>query len=157
MRSARGEGARRLALAGLARLGLADHARRDRATSRRRRRHARGRHRRQPCLVATTLDLDSIPSITVEIRSPNRRRVAVSVDDRGRVLQALHRHAPPTTYLYLDERSIPARHRLQHLARWTRRNDWRAQRANVWRVFEFLADPGGTDVLGDLHGCEIEF
>jgi hypothetical protein len=106
-------------------------------------------------ITTACLDAESIPYRHVPIHSENRRRIAVLAQDRDRTLVALRQHAPRSAYLYLDDKSMPARRRLHHLASPVRSRI--TAPATVWRVFEFLGDCSGTDVLDDIYGCEIEF
>lgn len=112
---------------------------------------------RHLALVQRCLDAHDIVHRRLPVESLNRHRLAVLDDDRDRVLDALRAEAPPTTYIYADHSATARRRRLVHLPAAGPSRARLLARANVWRVFEFLADPTGRDVLGDLHGCEVEF
>jgi len=108
-------------------------------------------------LVEQALMEAEIPFRRISLDTGNRYRVAVADDQRMAVQAALSK-LRNTTYVYLDSRKIPRPRRLIHVTLLDDRPTWAlAESCSVWRVFEHLATSSGTDVLGDLHGCEIEF
>ncbi|CAN5748555.1 stealth family protein [soil metagenome] len=108
-------------------------------------------------LVLDALVATGIPSVDVPVNSSNRYRVAVRRENEM-VLWSLVAAAPYSTYFYFDTDSVSYATRVQHLATAPKDVLRRlAARASVWRVFTFYADEDGVDLIGDLHGCEIEF
>ena len=107
-------------------------------------------------LVVSALAATGIGIHEVPLDSPNRFRVAV-LHDHQQVLWSLLAAAPRTTYVYFDSHSIPHRRRLAHLATTPPKALKKlAAKATIWRVFTYQAHRRGTDVFGDIHGCEIE-
>ncbi|MCZ7531696.1 MAG: stealth family protein [Acidimicrobiia bacterium] len=106
-------------------------------------------------LTAGLLEAAGVRYFPVPIASVNRYRLCVAEADRRRATEALAALGDPGVYVYLDDRRLAGR-RVS-----TVRTGFRARRglrqAEVWRVYRNYADPGGRTVLGDLHGCEIEF
>jgi len=108
-------------------------------------------------LVVTALRAHGIAHEHIPIDSPNRVRIAVADGARGRLLEILRASTPPTTYVYFDSTTIGARRRVQQLATAPmRRLRALGDAAWIWRIFEYRADASGVDVLGDIHGCELE-
>ncbi len=89
--------------------------------------------------------------------SPNRYRLAVPDSARSALLQALS-EIDVTVHVFLDQSGLAKREQIFRLDRLRLQQVERiASEVTVWRVFEYLALPDGSDAFGDLHGCEIEF
>jgi len=104
-------------------------------------------------LVAEMLDQAGITYFQVEISSVNRYRLAVPLQDRNKVWKILTSTSDPSLYVYTES---ARRHRIRRVGLMRSRN-FAPPRAMIWRVYRPVSDPGGSFVLGDLQGCEIEF
>lgn len=106
-------------------------------------------------LAAGLLAAAGVSCFRVPIGSANRYRLCVAERDRSRVIEALASLRDAGVYVFLDDR------RLRDRRIGVDRIGWRSRRglarAEILRIYRNYADPGGRTVLGDLHGCEIEF
>ncbi len=106
-------------------------------------------------LVGDVLEAAGVGYFLVPLGSVNRYRVCVAESDRARVVEALVSLGDPGVYVYLDDARLWRRD--VWVVRASRRGRRGLGRALVWRVYRNYTDRGGRAVLGDLHGCEIEF
>ncbi len=106
-------------------------------------------------LTVGLLDAAGVRYFPVPIASANRYRLCVAEVDRRRAAAALTALSDPGVYVFVDDRRLAGRR--VNTARIGSRARRSLGRAEVWRVYRSHADPGGKTVLGDLHGCEIEF
>ncbi|MEM9513440.1 MAG: stealth conserved region 3 domain-containing protein [Actinomycetota bacterium] len=91
------------------------------------------------------------------VDTANRFRIGVIDADRRAILSALA-DIDVTVYVLFDSRRVAKRHRLQRVDRASLDLlEDIGRQADIWRVFEYLALPDGSDAFGDLHGCELEF
>lgn len=103
-------------------------------------------------LVAQLLEKAGITYFQIEISSVNRYRLAVPLRDRRKIWKLLTSQSDPSLYVYTETRS---RHRVHRVG--MSRGRTSPPRSMIWRVYKPISDGGGTFVLGDLQGCEIEF
>jgi len=90
------------------------------------------------------------------VNSPHRYRLAVLEASRSALLEALS-EIDITLYLYVDSGQVGGNRTIRLDRSQLSQIERIAGDAQLWRVFEFLVLPDGTDAFGDLHGCEIEF
>ena len=106
-------------------------------------------------LAVGLLEAAGVRYFPVPISSVNRYRLCVGEPDRGRVMAALSSLKDAGAYVFLDDKRLSGRR--VNTARIGYRSRRGLARAQVWRVYRNYADRGGRTVLGDLHGCEIDF
>lgn len=108
-------------------------------------------------LALAAIERVGVPHQQLPLDSPNRYRVAVPDSARSALLTALS-EIDVTVHLFLDRSGLAKHEQVVRLDRAKLPQIERvASGATVWRVFEYLVLPDGTDAFGDLHGCEIEF
>lgn len=106
-------------------------------------------------LAAGLLEAAGVRFFSVPIASVNRYRLCVADADRAGAMAALSAMRDPGVYVFLDDKRLSGRRVNAARAGWRSRRG--LAQAEVWRVYRNYADRGGRTVLGDLHGCEIEF
>lgn len=108
-------------------------------------------------LALDAIGRSGVPYQQLPVDSPNRYRLAVPDSARTALLQALS-EIDVTVHVFLDQSGLSKREQIFRLDRSRLEQIERiANDVTVWRVFEYLALPDGSDAYGDLHGCEIEF